>query len=132
VEEPLERAARRIPAGSGHGSAVLAAADSRRVVLSPLPRVAGEGHRVERPVGQVDAVEVGPYPLLQEVVRREPARLNPRLEVTCRLVVIDQERQYAIDVDPVLRLFRPINLNGAGAVRTACAREGSLEHDGPA
>ena len=132
VEEPLEAAGLRRPAGPRHRPAVLPAADGDGVVVAPLAAVVVQRQRVERPERQVHRVDVPADALAEEPVGREPAALHPRPDARVRGVLRDAHREDAVHADAGRRLVDVLPLQRRGAVRARQARQRAVEEDGAA
>ena len=100
---------------------VLARAHGDVVVLAALARIAVRSHRVESPVGEIDAVEFALHAGLAKRGRSKPPRGHPAMQVGPGLFSVDQERQHAVNRHPSRRVVNLLQLHGRAAIRAGRA-----------
>src|SRR5690606_34037224 len=127
VEGVPDGAGRRTPPGAGLRAPVLPGTDRHRVVVAASAGVPGGGHRVVGEVGAVDAVERAGGGVLLELVRREPAAVDPLVDGLVGAPAVDLEGQDAVHRQPGRRLVHVVALDRGGAVRAAGGGEGAGE-----
>jgi len=98
------------------------------VVVAALAGVVGVGHRVERPEGDVEAVEPPEVGQFAEGVGREPQAGDPVRESIDRRALVHLERQHALRLDHRLGHARLVLQVGA-AVRTPVGDDLVFEED---
>src|SRR5690606_12153216 len=76
---------------------VLAGADVDVVGITALAGPGGGGHRVEGPKRQVDPREAPADTAAFELVGRKPSTRDPTTQLGRRVVMVDPERQHAVD-----------------------------------
>src|SRR3546814_3270813 len=107
------------PAGPYLGPAVVARADGDRVVVAATTGVPGRREGVVGEVGAVHAVERAGRGVALELVRREPAAVEPLPDGRLGGRPVDLERQDAVHREAGRGCVDVVTLDRCGAVRAA-------------